>query len=171
VRAGTRISIRDSSTSFSPCYCAPEWARFLTTHSRSQIVADPALDVWSIGMTLCELFATNAILQPQYAKFARGARCSKEACFLFLEWLGGVRKAPVPKSVERHDEATFAAMITQWMLVPDHASRKTCAQALPYFALHSRPARIRKRNSAPCVVFGAHHLPEFGRDQPFDIER
>merc|ERR1719191_1695390 len=29
VRIGTRVSITDSSLSFSPCYCAPEWARFI----------------------------------------------------------------------------------------------------------------------------------------------
>ena len=33
VPIGSEVSINDSSISFSPCYCAPEWARFLTDES------------------------------------------------------------------------------------------------------------------------------------------
>ena len=55
VPIGSEVSINDSSISFSPCYCAPEWARFLTDESESKIIVNDKLDVWSIGITLCEL--------------------------------------------------------------------------------------------------------------------
>merc|ERR1740139_1473973 len=60
VRNGTRLSINDGSISFSPCYCSPEWARFMIKESEQTIVATPSLDVWSIGMLLCELIALDA---------------------------------------------------------------------------------------------------------------
>merc|ERR1719254_45455 len=100
VIAGTSISIQDSSISFSPCYCAPEWANFLIKDNQPLIVASPALDVWSVGMTLCELVSMDAILKPQYANFLRNASSHREAGFLFMEWLSGIRKAPLPKHVQ-----------------------------------------------------------------------
>lgn len=135
VRAGTKISIQDSSISFSPCYCSPEWAKFLIKDNQPLIVASPALDVWSVGMTLCELVSMDAILKPQYANFLRNASSHREAGFMFMEWLSGVKKAPVPRSVERFDKGLFE-MITQWLLISNQAARKSCAQSLssPYIS-------------------------------------
>jgi serine/threonine protein kinase len=131
VRAGTKVSIQDSSISFSPCYCAPEWARFLIKDNQPNITAAPALDVWSVGMTLCELVSMDAILKPQYANFLRNASSHREAGFLFMEWLSSMRKAPVPKAIEKgHPE--FADLIAKFLLVPKQAERKSCAQALAH---------------------------------------
>lgn len=60
----TSISINDSSISFSPCYCAPEWAHFLIEDSDTLRVADQ-LDVWSVGISLCELILLDAVLKPR----------------------------------------------------------------------------------------------------------
>merc|ERR1711972_1185514 len=44
VRIGENISLGDTSLSFSACYCAPEWAKFVTNQSADTIVASPSLD-------------------------------------------------------------------------------------------------------------------------------
>lgn len=131
VRAGTKVSIQDSSISFSPCYCAPEWARFLIKDNQPNILASPALDVWSVGMTLCELVSLDAILKPQYANFLRNASSHREAGFLFMEWLSSIRKAPLPKSVANADSGLVDLLVTH-LLVCNQQSRKTCAQCLSH---------------------------------------
>jgi len=131
VKMNTKINIQDSSISFSPCYCAPEWARFLISESESSITAQPALDVWSVGMTLCELVTYDAILKPQYGNFLRNAHSHREAGFLFMEWLGGIKKAPMPKKVTEYDRS-FPDLISNWLLVCKQESRKSCAQCLSH---------------------------------------
>lgn len=138
VKKGTKISIQDSSISFSPCYCAPEWAKFLIQENKAFIIANPALDVWSVGMTMCELVTLDAILKPQYANFLRNATSHREAGFLFMEWLGALRKSPVPKAIEKFDKQ-FMELMTGWLLVAGQANRKSCAQALGSKFIQSCP--------------------------------
>jgi len=126
VRNGTKVNIQDSSISFSPCYCAPEWARFLIKGEEKHIMASPALDVWSVGMTLCELVSLDAILKPQYANFLRNAQSHREAGFLFMEWLSMIQKAPLPKSVQKFDP-DLLDLIANWLLVCNVSKRKSCA--------------------------------------------
>lgn len=129
VRAGTSVSIQDSSISFSPCYCAPEWARFLIEDSESRIVVTPALDVWSVGMTICELVTLDAILKPMYANFLRNGHSHREAGFLFMDWLSNIKKAPFPKPLEKFDKDLYD-LLSNWLLVCDPRKRKTLAQCL-----------------------------------------
>jgi len=134
VKKDTKVSIQDSTISFSPCYCSPEWARFLITDAESNIiVASPALDVWSVGMTLCELVTLDAILKPQYANFLRNAHSHREAGFLFMEWLGGIKKAPLPKSLHKYNKGLLD-LLQNWLLVCNPKERRTCAECLanPY---------------------------------------
>ena len=74
LRIGTAASIQDSTISFSPCYCAPEWARFLVEDTESAVKIIPALDFWSVGMAICELATLDAVLKPVYASFLRNGR-------------------------------------------------------------------------------------------------
>jgi len=129
VKMGTSVSIRDSSISFSPCYCAPEWARFLIEEDDSLIEVRPGLDVWSIGMTLCELVTLDAVLKPMYASFLRSGHSHREAGFLFMEWLGGIKAPPLPRAVERFDPL-FVSLIKDYILVCDEVERKQLAQCM-----------------------------------------
>jgi len=129
VPIGSQVSIQDSSISFSPCYCAPEWARFLIEESESKIDVQPQLDVWSVGMTICELATLDAVLKPMYANFLRNGHSHREAGFLFMDWLGSIGKAPLPKTVERFDPAFFQLLVGS-LLVCDHTKRLTLAQCL-----------------------------------------
>lgn len=135
VKMGSNVSIQDSSISFSPCYCAPEWASFLTNESNSLICVQPCLDVWSIGITICELVQLSAILKPMYGNFLRNAHSHREAGFLFMDWLSSMKKVPLPKAIEKFDQG-FIDLMRDWMLVPNSEKRKSCAQCLsnPYIA-------------------------------------
>jgi len=144
VKISTNVSITDSSISFSPCYCAPEWAEFLINESNSGINVHPALDVWSVGMTICEFVTLNAVLKPMYGNFLRNAHSHREAGFLFMDWLSNVRKVPLPKTIEKFDPEFFD-MIQNWLLVCEKGKRKSCAQCLahPYVASSSGKKDIK----------------------------
>merc|ERR1719359_691574 len=131
VKIATTVSIQDSSISFSPCYCAPEWASFLINESNSKITVQSGLDVWSVGMTICELVSLNAVLKPMYGNFLRNAHSHREAGFLFMDWLSNIKKVPLPKSIEKWD-AQLSDLITNWLLVCDKATRKNLAQCLSH---------------------------------------
>jgi len=131
MRMNSKVNIQDSSISFSPCYCAPEWARFLISEFEANILAVPALDAWSVGMTLCELVTHDAILKRQYGNFLRNAHSSREAGFLFMEWLGGISRVPVPRQVGEHDKALLD-LVSNWLCVCKKDQRKSCAQCLSH---------------------------------------
>mmetsp|Transcript_1783 Transcript_1783/g.3558 ORF Transcript_1783/g.3558 Transcript_1783/m.3558 type:complete len:733 (+) Transcript_1783:3-2201(+) len=127
MKRGSKVSIEDSSISFSPCYCSPEWAKFLIEDH--PIVIDPALDCWSVGMTICELITLDAILKPVYANFLRNGHSHREAAFLFMEWLSSIDKAPLSKPVRNWDAQAVDALVNG-LLIIDPKKRKTCAEVL-----------------------------------------
>lgn len=129
VRAQSAVSIDDGSISFSPCYCAPEWARFMIKGVDNTIEAQTALDVWSVGMTLCEFVTFDAIWKPQFAGCMRNAMSQREAGFLFLEWLGDFKKLPLPNVLLKSDP-DFQDLLINWLLVIDPTKRKSCAEAI-----------------------------------------
>lgn len=134
MRKGDMVSITDSSISFSPCYCAPEWAEFLIEDSDehdSRIRVMPALDVWSTGMTICELVTLDAILKPMYGKFLRSGSSHREAGFLFMDWLSRIQKVPLPKAVKNYDRE-FVDLLVNHLLVRDPQQRRSCAQCLSH---------------------------------------
>lgn len=136
VPLGSSVHITDSTISFSPCYCAPEWAAFLISEDSQSIEIAHSLDAWSVGITVCELVSLGAILKAMYRQFLRHAVAHDEAGFLFLEWLSTLKKsAPLPKNVKEFD-ADFVDLVSNWLLVFDSKKRKSCAECLahPYFA-------------------------------------
>lgn len=140
VKKGTDISVQDSSISFSPCYCAPEWASFLLGYNDStNMRVSPCLDVWSVGMTLSELVTLDPILKPTYAHFLGDNRSARTASFMFMEWLSSVKEAPIPSSIKSFDEE-FWDLLANNLLVCNPKCRKTLAQSLrhPFVALASQ---------------------------------
>jgi len=106
-----------------------------------------------VGMTICELITHDAILKPQYTNFLRNAHSSREAGFLFMEWLGGIKKVPLPKTIGEHDKA-FLDLISEWLLVCKKEQRKSCAQSLshPFIATAEwevEVAKIERRGKPP----------------------
>mmetsp|Transcript_32123 Transcript_32123/g.73492 ORF Transcript_32123/g.73492 Transcript_32123/m.73492 type:complete len:711 (+) Transcript_32123:47-2179(+) len=150
VRIGTQVSIQDSTISFSPCYCAPEWARFLINDHESKITITPNLDVWSVGMTICELVSLDPVLKPMYANFLRNAHSHREAGFLFMEWLSNIKKVALPKGILKFDNE-FVDLLKEWLLVCDHKHRKTLAQSLGHSFLQSKSKQTSGDKTAGAI--------------------
>ncbi|CAK0850290.1 unnamed protein product [Prorocentrum cordatum] len=93
------------------------------------MTAVPSLDVWSVGMTICELVTLDVTLKPTYTSFLQNGRSHRHAGFLFMDWLSGIRNAPLPKSMKEFDQDCLD-LLTSWLLVPDCTKRKTLAQCL-----------------------------------------
>mmetsp|Transcript_36456 Transcript_36456/g.83754 ORF Transcript_36456/g.83754 Transcript_36456/m.83754 type:complete len:657 (-) Transcript_36456:226-2196(-) len=152
VKLNSKISISDSSLSFSPCYCAPEWAAFLIEDSENPtILAGQGLDVWSIGITIAELVSLDAILMPTYASFMRHGRSHREAGFLFMEWLSHIQKSPLPKSVAKFDPELLD-MLTTCLLVVDYKKRKTCAETLKHKFCGSGVEAMKRASTGPLTA-------------------
>ncbi|CAK0880806.1 unnamed protein product [Prorocentrum cordatum] len=154
IRIGTKISITDSSLSFSPCYCSPEWARFIHDDSPDPyIIAAPGLDVWSIGMTIPELITHDAILRPVFVSFLKHGRPHRQASIMLMEWLSSVKKVPIPKSVESFDKDLLSLLVNS-LLVPDPAKRKTLAESLNHpFVKPIQLARSVARSSTSPITY------------------
>merc|ERR1712007_191972 len=87
VKTGEKVMLGDGTLSFSPCYCSPEWARFVTQTKVDAMSASTCLDAWSVGLTLCELVTLNPQMKEKYESFHKGGD-SRTACLRFLAWLG-----------------------------------------------------------------------------------
>jgi serine/threonine protein kinase len=134
VEIGSRIRLFDSSISFSPVYCAPEWAGFLLEDSDACIIASPGLDVWSVGCTICELVTLgDALLKPDYVKFIRKDRHAGR--LRFMEYVKTLETVPLPRSIQNFDPE-LAEFVAGWLLVGDKTARHSCAETLnaPYLA-------------------------------------
>jgi serine/threonine protein kinase len=161
VKVGTGLNVSDDTISFSPCYCAPEWARFVVQDTKHQMIATPSLDAWSVGMTLCELVTLDPPMKHKYQAFVEADPNSRNACFNFLEWLGGVKNLPLPGSVGRFDQGFYEFVMS--LLVSDRSMRKTLAQCLASPYLTTVPVTDRefqgrtkslKNVAVPCAGSG-----------------
>jgi serine/threonine protein kinase len=127
-RIGTTLRLSDSTISFTPMYCAPEFARF--AEEGSSIRVSPGLDSWSVGLTIAELLSFQPLLklhaQRMSAPHWRGRS--------FLGWLATGATMPVPRGWEA-DDPDFFELLTKRLLVNERC-RKTLAECLaaPYFA-------------------------------------
>jgi len=156
IKIGTAIAISDSTVSFSPCYCAPEWAQFLVNGVSKCITASPALDVWSVGVTLCELVVLDSLLKPTYANYLRELGGDhQEAGFMFMDWVANIETVPLPESVLGYD-SDLVNLLNSWLLVSRKANRKSCATSLchpfvkgatPLAPLDEAPKRTFRRRT------------------------
>lgn len=150
ISIGTAVSIDDSSLSFSPCYCSPEWAAFLISEEEDPVmIAAPGLDVWSVGMTICELVTLDAVLKPTYTSFMRHGRSHQEAGFLFMEWLSNLKSPPIPKSVMKFDR-NLADWVAKNLLCCKPSRRASCATALQHTIV--KRAEYRRSASTPLAL-------------------
>jgi len=124
VSTGDKVALGDASVSFSPAFCAPEWASWMTTDTESDwISVQPSLDAWSVGMTLCQLITLDVVLEEKYAEFS-----GKNARSEFLTWLGSLQEPPVPDSVRLFDPGLME--LIDRLLICNKKKRKTIASCL-----------------------------------------
>jgi serine/threonine protein kinase len=129
-KIGSLVEMNNAAVSFSPCYCSPEFARFV--NGGDSIVASPALDVWSIGMTLAELVELNPLFRATYQQIAKGMT-RKQGSTRFLKWLGQLSSAP---KLTKACDSSFQKLLQEALLVPKQANRMTLAESLsaPFFS-------------------------------------
>lgn len=130
---GTQIS-DSSQLACSPCYIAPEWARFLLSgdDSGAILVANPGLDAWSAGLTLCECVTLGTAMRPAFLGFAKVATSPEEAQGRFLQWLGeGLDCPPVPACIKEFDPELYT-LLAEGLLVHDPAARPSPMQCLSH---------------------------------------
>lgn len=150
MNSGTVVTVDDFSLSFTPCYCAPEWARFLVHPDINTIKVEPPLDAWSVAITMCELATLDPVLRKMFASFLKHGRSRHQAGFLFMDWLSNISNSPwMPDGVAQFDPE-LADLVTQ-LLVPDPGLRKGLPDALshPYLAgAELRKARTGNASAA-----------------------
>lgn len=129
VRIGTTLSLQDSSSSFSPCYCAPELARLLLSGGAPEIIASPSLDSWSIGLIACECVTLNTVMRPAFAHFRKETGSATDAYVAFMDWLARLETSPVPQCVENFDTG-LSELLSRGLLACDPELRLTPAQCL-----------------------------------------
>jgi len=132
VPMGESLRLLDSTLSFSPCYCSPEWAKFMTDDDNEAspcFTASCSLDVWSLGMIICELVVMQPVMGSMYSHFANNDSDAEEAGLLFMEWLSCLKHPPMPSAV-RHFDPELAEFLLQSMLVLDPTARHTMTQCL-----------------------------------------
>jgi len=132
VRAGTTVKMNDTSVSFSPCYCAPEFAHFVI--NGGSVVVTPGLDVWSVGMTIAELVNLTPLLRRRYQDISEG-HPREEASVHFLKWLAALPTAPIPGRGWAADR-DLRKLLSSRLLVPDRSHRASLEETLSaeYFA-------------------------------------
>jgi serine/threonine protein kinase len=123
-RNGAILQQSNGSVSFSPCYCAPEFAKFVT--KGGSITITPALDVWSVGLTIAELVELCPLLRASYQQVAKGLS-RREGSTRFLKWLSSQRTAP---RLTRECDDSFRKLLDAWLLVVNQAKRRTLAESL-----------------------------------------
>lgn len=128
---GAGVSIDHCTpTYFSLMYCAPEWASLLTGGVPELTVA-PALDSWSVGMTLCELVLLDAALKPTFLGFLNRVPSRSRASFQFMEWLSSVKTIELPQQISSFD-AQFVDLLSNWLLVHEASSRRRLVESLSH---------------------------------------
>jgi len=132
------IAVTDSTISFSPCYCAPEWARFLI-EGEETIMISHLLDVWSVAISLCELILLDPVLKPKYGQIFKQCGSHRKAGFLFLEWLADMDKGlelnknmltGVKGEEHKDDHKLYVDLVIKLMLSKDVKKRIGLGEAL-----------------------------------------
>jgi len=131
VSAESIVSAQDSMINYSPAYCSPEWARFVHGHEDSDVTASPAYDVWSLGMTICELVIEDTVMKQMYSKFLKSTQSHRKAGFEYMAWLSQFNQVPLPKEIKDLDSNLFD-LLKNWILVSDVTQRKTMIQCLSH---------------------------------------
>lgn len=90
------------------------------------------LDVWSVGISLCELIMLDAVLKPKYAAIYRHAGSHRKAGYLFLEWLANPNEKLAMDAKVLNYDAGFTSLVLGQMLVKNCEQRNTLAECLQH---------------------------------------
>lgn len=122
------------------------------------ILVHPALDVWSVGMTICEIVCLSQVLKPVYSRFLKDAESQREAGAFLMDWLRSIDEVPLPWQII-HFDADFHDLVVNWLLVCDKNERKSCAQCLAhtFMASKSKGVKAEDTDMSESISKGAEH--------------
>eukprot|EP00928_Gymnodinium_smaydae_P018078 TRINITY_DN16880_c0_g1_i2.p1 TRINITY_DN16880_c0_g1~~TRINITY_DN16880_c0_g1_i2.p1 ORF type:complete len:546 (-),score=116.29 TRINITY_DN16880_c0_g1_i2:48-1685(-) len=147
---GSSVSIGTKSVAFSPLYCAPELAQACADAwvpngvGQGCVAISPALDVWSLGLILCELVTFEPVLREMRSRLSEGAASNREAGLRYLQWLGKVEGVTLPEAVEATCPGLHK-LLTEKLVVLKASGRADLLSCLSHSALVS--ARICRLDS------------------------
>lgn len=127
VALGSSVSLFDSTLSCSPAYVAPEWARFCSADTKNPMLnISAALDIWSLGMIICELVTLEPVLSSVYKAVAKQHSTERWPIitYKFYQWLGAQEKPLVPQAVYDFD-VELAQLLSESFLSCDSNNRKS----------------------------------------------
>jgi len=151
VEIGSKVYLNDPSISFSPIYCAPEWANFLLDKNRKACIdATPGLDAWSVGCTLCELVTLESVLRPDYNRLTR--RDQRRGLVKYMDWLGTLQEVSIPDAVNELDDE-LGAVVTS-LLACNMTKRSSCAAMLSSPCLATDKVKRTKSSPLTCEAYG-----------------
>jgi len=99
-------------------------------------------------MTISELVLFDAMLKKKYSDFMRHGHSQREAGFLFMEWLGTVRKMRLPPKLDSYNPDLQDLLVNN-LLVCSSAKRSTCAEALDHKFVRVEHTDLSTHNSVP----------------------
>mmetsp|Transcript_5428 Transcript_5428/g.13455 ORF Transcript_5428/g.13455 Transcript_5428/m.13455 type:complete len:1010 (+) Transcript_5428:125-3154(+) len=154
MKIDSEVSLLDPSLSCSPVYCSPEWAEFCLDEAEDpRTILRPHFDVWSVGVTICELVTLEPLLMKQYNDFLGD---NQDVASLFMGWLSKQEEAPIPESMQEFDPG-LCAFLRETLMVCDATCRHSLAQALSHQYFNSGEddkkdkAETRSTGSDPLV--------------------
>lgn len=138
VPAGKSVCVAKTPISFSAYYCAPEWADLLVNcwqqAQDGTVTPEPSLDVWSVGMILCELVSLEPVMKGSYQQIAANAFTQRQAALLYMEWLAGIEALELPAELAQLDPE-FAEVVSEALLLYSPEKRWTLAECLGHSSL------------------------------------
>lgn len=149
------LHFQDDTICFSPMFCSPELAAFLTSKRRKEegqaISARPAFDVWPLGMTLCQL----VLLEPLFATEWQRIRTSttpvpgERRTASLLRWIAKLHRPELPPKIPEVDSDLYD-LLSQWMLVEENL-RLSAVQCLGHtlFAQFDLCKRLQTSQGTP----------------------
>ncbi|KAF4673871.1 hypothetical protein FOL47_010020 [Perkinsus chesapeaki] len=127
VPASTTIDLDDNTVSFTPLYCAPEFARALIDGSE-RLRISRMMDVWSVGMTALDLVLARPALETKYmALYERTGDT-----LAFFNWLSNPTIAlSVPNRLKYVDEDLYD-LLQNKMLIKRTLKRASVLECLEH---------------------------------------
>eukprot|EP00746_Dinoflagellata_sp_MGD_P134118 gnl/MRDRNA2_/MRDRNA2_67937_c0_seq2.p1 gnl/MRDRNA2_/MRDRNA2_67937_c0~~gnl/MRDRNA2_/MRDRNA2_67937_c0_seq2.p1 ORF type:complete len:428 (+),score=82.00 gnl/MRDRNA2_/MRDRNA2_67937_c0_seq2:106-1389(+) len=127
VRHNSDISVEDNTISFTPLYCAPEFARVLS-QDLDYVHVSRLMDVWSIGMTALDLVLSQPALEQKYSEIVeRTGECNE-----YFDWLSDTAiELGLPQQLEKLDK-DFFHVLQENMLVKDPRCRASIPEVMQH---------------------------------------
>ncbi|KAF4721949.1 hypothetical protein FOZ63_001532, partial [Perkinsus olseni] len=157
VPASTTIDLDDNTVSFTPLYCAPEFARALVDGSEVLRISR-MMDVWSVAITTLDLILARPALESKYVSLCRRTGDT----IAFFNWLANtVTQVRVPRRLKSVDEDLYD-LLQNKMLIKHTAARASVLECLEHPFCTKRFEIPETDSAAKSYIFDLFEGPSAG---------